>query len=95
MESLAGRSFVTLSTRRSFLSPSQDERKTAGENAPAKRCALRLSAAATPLKRLGTVEEIGHAVAFLASEQAGFIKGQTIVVDGGKRCRSRCRPWKV
>jgi 3-oxoacyl-[acyl-carrier protein] reductase len=52
-------------------------------------------AAAIPLKRLGTVEEIGHAVAFLASEQAGFITGQTIVVDGGKRCRSRCRPWKV
>jgi 3-oxoacyl-[acyl-carrier protein] reductase len=41
-------------------------------------------AAAIPLKRLGTVEEIGHAVAFLASEQAGFITGQTIVVDGGQ-----------
>jgi 3-oxoacyl-[acyl-carrier protein] reductase len=41
-------------------------------------------AAAIPLKRLGTVEEIGHAVAFLASEEAGFITGQTIVVDGGQ-----------
>ena len=37
-----------------------------------------------PLKRLGTVEEIGHAVAFLASEEAGFITGQTLVVDGGQ-----------
>ena len=39
---------------------------------------------AIPLKRLGTVEEIGHAVAFLASEEAGFITGQTLVVDGGQ-----------
>jgi 3-oxoacyl-[acyl-carrier protein] reductase len=37
-----------------------------------------------PLKRLGTVEEIGHAVAFFASEEAGFITGQTLVVDGGQ-----------
>jgi len=41
-------------------------------------------AAAIPLKRLGTVDEIGHAVAFLASEEAGFITGQTLVVDGGQ-----------
>jgi 3-oxoacyl-[acyl-carrier protein] reductase len=41
-------------------------------------------AAAIPLDRLGTVEEIGHAVAFLASEEAGFITGQTLVVDGGQ-----------
>jgi len=30
------------------------------------------------------VVAIGHAVAFLASEEAGFITGQTIVVDGGQ-----------
>ena len=30
------------------------------------------------------VEDIGYAVAFLASEEAGFITGQTIVVDGGQ-----------
>jgi 3-oxoacyl-[acyl-carrier protein] reductase len=40
--------------------------------------------ASIPLKRLGTVEDIGHAVAFLASESAGFITGQTLVVDGGQ-----------
>ena len=40
--------------------------------------------ASIPLKRLGTVEEIGHAVAFFASEEAGFITGQTLVVDGGQ-----------
>ena len=41
-------------------------------------------AASIPLKRLGTVGEIGHARAFLASEEAGFITGQTLVVDGGQ-----------
>jgi 3-oxoacyl-[acyl-carrier protein] reductase len=41
-------------------------------------------AASIPLKRLGTVEDIGHAVAFLASKEAGYITGQTIVVDGGQ-----------
>jgi 3-oxoacyl-[acyl-carrier protein] reductase len=41
-------------------------------------------AAAIPLRRLGTVEEIGHACAFLASEEAAYITGQTIVVDGGQ-----------
>jgi 3-oxoacyl-[acyl-carrier protein] reductase len=40
--------------------------------------------ASIPLRRLGTVEEIGHAVAFLASAEAGFITGQTLVVDGGQ-----------
>jgi len=40
--------------------------------------------AAIPLKRLGAVEEIGYAVAFLASAEAGFITGQTLVVDGGQ-----------
>lgn len=40
--------------------------------------------ASIPLKRFGTVEEIGHAVAFLASEAASFITGQTLVADGGQ-----------
>lgn len=37
----------------------------------------------TPLRRLGSVEDIAYAVAFLASDEAGFITGQTISVDGG------------
>jgi 3-oxoacyl-[acyl-carrier protein] reductase len=45
---------------------------------------IHATTAAIPLKRLGTVEEVGHAVAFLASEEAGFITGQTLVVDGGQ-----------
>lgn len=40
-------------------------------------------AAAIPLKRLGTPEEIAYAMLYLASDQAAFVTGQTIVVDGG------------
>ena len=36
-----------------------------------------------PLKRAGTVEEIANTVAFLASDDAGYITGQNIKVDGG------------
>ncbi|MGP3590557.1 3-oxoacyl-ACP reductase FabG [Vagococcus sp. WN89Y] len=39
---------------------------------------------AVPLKRLGTVEDIAAAVHFLASKEAGFITGQTLIVDGGQ-----------
>jgi len=37
----------------------------------------------TPLGRLGTPEDIARAVAFLASDQAAFITGQVLTVDGG------------
>jgi 3-oxoacyl-[acyl-carrier protein] reductase len=40
--------------------------------------------ASVPLGRLGRVEEIGAAALFFASEEAGYITGQTIVVDGGQ-----------
>ncbi|MCD0483859.1 SDR family oxidoreductase [Streptacidiphilus sp. ASG 303] len=39
--------------------------------------------AAYPLKRLGVPEDVGGAVAFLLSEQASWITGQTLVLDGG------------
>ncbi|MBC8426260.1 3-oxoacyl-[acyl-carrier-protein] reductase [bacterium] len=38
---------------------------------------------AIPLKRLGAAEDVAAAVAFLLSEDAAYITGQTIVVDGG------------
>ena len=37
----------------------------------------------TPLRRMGQPEEIAYAVAFLASEEASFITGETLTVDGG------------
>jgi NAD(P)-dependent dehydrogenase (short-subunit alcohol dehydrogenase family) len=36
-----------------------------------------------PAARFGTVEEIGATVAFLLSDEAGFITGQNILIDGG------------
>ncbi len=37
----------------------------------------------TPLKRMGTPEEVAKVVTFLVSEEAGYITGQVIRVDGG------------
>ena len=37
----------------------------------------------TPLKRMGQPEEVAYAVAFLASDEASFITGETLTVDGG------------
>lgn len=44
---------------------------------------LRELAAQTPLGRLGTPEDIAHAVAFFASDNASFITGQVLTADGG------------
>lgn len=41
-------------------------------------------AASIPLKRLGDVEDIGNAALFFASDEAGYITGQQLVVDGGQ-----------
>ena len=38
---------------------------------------------ATPLRRMGKPEEIAYAVAFLASDEAAFITGEVLTVDGG------------
>lgn len=39
--------------------------------------------AQTPLRRMGTAEDVAHAVKFLASEEAGFITGHVLDVNGG------------
>ncbi len=41
-------------------------------------------AASIPVRRLGSVEDIGNAALFFATEQAAFITGQCLIVDGGQ-----------
>ena len=50
-----------------------------GERAAAKAATL----ASIPLGKLGKPEDVAAAVAFLASEEAGYITGQVLAVDGG------------
>jgi NAD(P)-dependent dehydrogenase (short-subunit alcohol dehydrogenase family) len=42
-------------------------------------------AAITPLGRIGTPADVASAVAFLASDRASWITGETLVIDGGQR----------
>jgi len=46
-------------------------------------------ASLVPMGRLGEPPDVARAVAFLASDLAGFVTGQTLVVDGGSLYRSR------
>ncbi len=39
-----------------------------------------------PLKRMGSVEDVAHAVAFLVSNKAKYITGQILAVNGGMYC---------
>ena len=41
-------------------------------------------AASVPLRRLGTVADIANAALFFASEEAAYITGQQLVIDGGQ-----------
>ena len=43
--------------------------------------------ATVPAGRLGTPEDVAHAVSFFASDAAGFITGQRLLVDGGRGLR--------
>jgi 3-oxoacyl-[acyl-carrier protein] reductase len=45
---------------------------------------LNQMAAAVPAGRLGNVADIGHAALFFATDEAAYITGQTLVVDGGQ-----------
>ena len=58
------------------------EREAAAKNIPMevyKKQALEL----IPMKRLGQPEEMGYLVTFLTSEQAAYITGTSIAIDGG------------
>ena len=43
----------------------------------------RSMAASVPLKRLGHVDDIGHAALYFASKEAAYVTGQTLVLTGG------------
>ena len=36
-----------------------------------------------PMKRLGTVDEIAYGILYLASDEAAFVTGVDLVIDGG------------
>jgi len=40
--------------------------------------------AETPLQRLGEPDDVAHAAAYFASHQAGYVTGQTLIVNGGR-----------
>lgn len=42
-------------------------------------------AALAPAARVASPEEIGDVIAFLASDEASFVHGVTVAVDGGRR----------
>jgi NAD(P)-dependent dehydrogenase (short-subunit alcohol dehydrogenase family) len=48
----------------------------------------------TPMGRCGTAEEVAAVVAFLASDDASYITGETIYPDGGRRVLNYVMPAK-
>ncbi len=46
--------------------------------------AMRVAMSRTPMKRMGTPGEVAELVAFLASDKASYITGETVYVDGGR-----------
>ena len=63
------------------IAPSAVPTEGTQRNRDAERDAKRI--ARTPLGRLGTAEDIARAIGFLATDQASFVTGQVLVVDGG------------
>jgi 3-oxoacyl-[acyl-carrier protein] reductase len=52
----------------------------------------RRAGAWTPLGRPGTADEVAAVIAFLASDEASYVTGQSIVVDGGNTIQEDRRP---
>ncbi len=65
------------------VSPGPTETELFRENSPVGSEGERRYLSMIPLKRLGKPDELAAAIAFLLSEDAGFITGQTLFVDGG------------
>ena len=65
------------------VSPGHLESPTSVGGAAARLADARNLVSRYPLGRLGRPEDVAHAIAFLASDEASFITGTTMVVDGG------------
>lgn len=65
------------------VAPGPIETKMYREHHPEKSAAANEKLLKIPLKRIGKPNEIAAVVEFLLSDDAGFITGQTIFVDGG------------
>ena len=57
------------------------QRKVAAD--PSKNPALALLKGVTPVQRFGTVNDIGQAAIFLASDASSYVSGTNLIVDGG------------
>ena len=51
------------------------------------RLGTQVDPARVPMNRMGTPEDVAQAVAFLASDMAGYVTGQTLSVNGGQSMR--------
>lgn len=60
---------------------------TPGERQFATEEEMAAGAARLPLKRLGTMEDMGQAAAFLSSDAASYITGAELLIDGGYKSR--------
>ncbi len=65
------------------VAPGPVETEMFRENTPVGSEAERRFLSLIPMRRLGRPEEIAATIAFLLSEEAGYITGQTLFVDGG------------
>lgn len=65
------------------LVPTEDSLAPGGSMSKPSRVARQIET--VPLRRLGTVDDIGAVCAFLASDEAGWVTGETIQVTGGSR----------
>ena len=65
------------------LVPTEDSLAPGGSMSKPSRVARQIES--VPLRRLGTVDDIGAVCAFLAADEAGWVTGETIQVTGGSR----------